>query len=125
MRAALVAILLCLTTGAATAQLVHSWECGGGVACSEIVPGGAPNQHDPTGDADFDRAMAICDLHQQGNLVATYPPYISHDYWKPYAACRKIEEAWSRFPYAAREKARLAKDKSDLDFLNEYVGKLP
>lgn len=114
-------LAICLSASGAIAQqtiVPGIWGCGGTFGC-----GGAP-VHGMTGNIELDRAMAICDAHPGQSMVVTNPPSV--DYAKPYdAACRKVAAEWDKSNAAEQEKARQAKNKADLDFLNGYAGKLP
>lgn len=98
------------------------------VICPENITCGYTIERAMTGDADLDRAMAICDTHNHPTnvITPTNPPQQTTEYEKPYgSACSKVNGAWLKSAAAAAEKARRDREKVDLDFLNGYAARLP
>lgn len=81
-------------------------DCGGGM------------RHQPTGNADLDRAVAICDAHpnRSATTIPVWPPYDSE--WK---ACGAVYALWEVSDVARRDAERAAKEAADKTWLENYV----
>lgn len=86
-----------------------------------------PSHHEKTGDANLDRAMAICDEHKHstGMVIDTNPPQDDTAFNAGYEACSKVQDAWNRSHVAAEARAKAAAEKEDREFLAAYAAKLP
>lgn len=80
-----------------------------------------PNIHAPSGDANLDRAIKICDDNQSIEVFMT--PQIPH--WKPgYEACAQVSGAWERSRAAQEERERQKKEDADRAFVGEFAKSL-
>ena len=83
-----------------------------------------PPRHAQTGDADLDRAMAICDAHWHPNntVIDTSPPQQGGDYERPYGtACLVIERSWGTTATAKAAREYAEKQAADKVWLDHYV----
>jgi|ERR1700722_6249465 len=91
--------------------------CWGGAAFSAC----GKSHHAPTGDADLDRAVAICDAHPNAetNMTPVWPPYASG--WQ---ACDTIYRFWGVSAAAIKERERQKKEAEDKAFVDALGAKL-
>jgi hypothetical protein len=91
-------------------------------------------EHMPTGDANLDRAVSLCDAHRHivGQVeITTIPPSTEYKYdydngWndKPLFSCDKIYAMWDRSTTARKELEAKAQARKDLNFIQEYAKSL-
>ena len=79
----------------------------------------------PTGNADLDRAMAICDAHVLLPVVRKAPG-LAPDlpvWYEPWArACAVWEDRWQATDEARQAREREVRDAADLRWLNQGAG---
>lgn len=86
-----------------------------------LCGGGAP-AHAKTGDADMDRAVALCDAHRntETNVIPVWPEF-EKDYD---ASCVVVMREWSASEAVKAEKERQAKAAADKGWLEDYTKRL-
>lgn len=80
--------------------------------------GGAP-RHAVTGDADLDKAVAICDAHRTYEGVQTFPETVSYE--RGFEGCGRVIDRWGKSEAARREAEWQAKVATDRAFVEQYV----
>jgi hypothetical protein len=84
--------------------------------------GSVNNSHAKTGDADLDRAVAICDRHTASSFIVTDPP--TTDWPAAYDMCHKVMTHWKRSEAAKRQEAAKQKEAADKAWLDSYTAGL-
>lgn len=76
----------------------------------------------PSGDANLDRAITICDAHRDYNGPNTIPETLQ---WQSgYGMCGSVNEAWEKTKVAADRRARKKQEDADRAFLGDYANTL-
>jgi len=77
----------------------------------------------PSGDADLDKAITICDWHRDysGNFHTEPETKV---WQKGFEACSDVNAAWDRSEAGRRAQAQAAKDEADKSWLADYDKKL-
>lgn len=91
------------------------------ISCGPANPwcGTAPERA-PSGNANLDRAIAICDAHRiTDGLMQTVPETLR---WQSgYEACAGVSDAWEKSKAAAVERERQRKEDADRAFVNDFA----
>jgi hypothetical protein len=82
-----------------------------------------PSSHLPSGDADLDKAITLCDWHRDysGNFHTEPETKV---WQKGFEACSDVNAAWDRSEAGRRAQAQAAKDEADKSWLADYDKKL-
>jgi hypothetical protein len=90
-----------------------------------VVLGNATTSFDQrlTGDADLDRAKAICDAHVDPLFIFTEPPP-SPTWGAPWdKLCPSVIDRWQKSESDRAEREAAEKDRADIEWLKAWAGR--